>query len=172
VSTGEDASEPPDAPQMMSAASSSRAGSTACCNSAAAACVRFAASSPRRQLPEDSCNRRRGSHGPVLAAGDQQPSQGTGRHGYLVAGRWISLRSHRRTPRVGDGDKERWRDARDREKERIRWERGGLGRGYGFNVVRQVSTAKMVSSYHGVHSFVFVENNNAYKPIIRKTEVM
>jgi hypothetical protein len=30
------------------------------------------------------------------------------------------------------------------------------GRGCGFNVVRQVSTAKTVSSYHGVYNFVFV----------------
>jgi hypothetical protein len=30
-----------------------------------------------------------------------------------------------------------------------------LGGGCGFNVVTNVSTAKMVSSYHGVYSFVF-----------------
>jgi hypothetical protein len=35
--------------------------------------------------------------------------------------------ANRRTLRVGDGDKERWRDERGGEKKRIRWERGGLG---------------------------------------------
>jgi hypothetical protein len=30
-----------------------------------------------------------------------------------------------------------------------------MGRGCGFNVVTHVSTAKMVSGYHGVYSFVF-----------------
>jgi hypothetical protein len=39
---------------------------------------------------------------------------------------------------------------------RIRWERSGSGRGCGFNIVTHVSPAKMVSSYHGAHSFVFV----------------
>jgi hypothetical protein len=32
-----------------------------------------------------------------------------------------------------------------------------FGRGCGFNVVTHVSTAEMVSSYHGVYSFVFVQ---------------
>jgi hypothetical protein len=49
-----------------------------------------------------------------------------------------------------------WNGPGERQrKERIRWERSGSGRGRGFNIVTHVSTAKMVSSYHGVYSFVF-----------------
>jgi hypothetical protein len=45
---------------------------------------------------------------------------------------------------------------RETEKGEDKVERSGSGRGYSFNAVTHVSSAKMVSSYHGVYSFVFV----------------
>jgi hypothetical protein len=45
-------------------------------------------------------------------------------------------------------------------KERIKWERSGSGRGCSFNAVTHVLPPKMVSSYHGVYSFVFAQSNS------------